>query len=61
MLNKQVDKAITKLVNIRRTRDTRFYPKDQVHKESYILIEEFTKSSVSLNAFLTQVITKIEP
>jgi hypothetical protein len=30
-------------------------------KESYVLNEELTKTRVSLNPFLTQVITKIEP
>jgi hypothetical protein len=44
-----------------RTRDTWFYPKVHIHKEFYVLIEELTKSQVSLNPFLSQVITKIEP
>jgi hypothetical protein len=35
-----------------------FYPEVQIHKESYVLIEELTKSQVSLNPFLTQVVTK---
>jgi hypothetical protein len=43
------------------TRDMRFYPKVWIHKESYVLVEELTKSQVSLNPFLTQVITKMEP
>jgi hypothetical protein len=39
-------------------RDTRFSPEVQIHKESYILIEGFTKNWVSLNPFLTQAVTK---
>jgi hypothetical protein len=31
-----------------------------MHKESYILIEELTKSQVSLNPFLSQVVTKTD-
>jgi hypothetical protein len=38
----------------------RFNPEVQIHKESYILIEELTKSCVSLNLFLTQVVTKTD-
>jgi hypothetical protein len=57
----QVDKATTKQVNVKVTKDTRLYPVVQIHKESFILIEELTKTQVSLNPFLTQVITKIEP
>jgi hypothetical protein len=41
-------------------RDTRFYTEVQTQKESYVLIEELIKSRVSLNPFLTQVITKIK-
>jgi hypothetical protein len=59
-LNKQVDKVTTKQVNVRMTGDTIFYPEVRTHKESYILVEVLTKSRVSLNPFLTQVITKIE-
>jgi hypothetical protein len=59
-LNKQVDKVTTKQVNVRMTGDTIFYPEVWAHKESYILVEVLTKSRVSLNPFLTQVITKIE-
>jgi hypothetical protein len=40
------------------TRDTRFNPEVQIHKESYVLIEGFTKNRVSLNAFLSQGVTK---
>jgi hypothetical protein len=40
------------------TRDTRSYPEIQIHKESYILIEEYTKNRVSLNPFLSQGVTK---
>jgi hypothetical protein len=40
-------------------RDTRCSPEVQIHKESYILVEGLTKSQVSLNPFLTQVITKM--
>jgi hypothetical protein len=39
-------------------RDTRFKPEVQIHKESYILIEGFTKNQVSLNHFLSQGVTK---
>jgi hypothetical protein len=39
-------------------RDTRFNPEVQIHKESYVLVEGFTKNRVSLNPFLTQVVTK---
>jgi hypothetical protein len=41
-------------------RDTRFNPEVQIHKESYVLIEELTKRRVSLNPFLPQVITKTD-
>jgi hypothetical protein len=34
-------------------RDTRFSPEVQIKKESYVLIEEFTKNQVSLNPFLS--------
>jgi hypothetical protein len=37
-----------------------FYPKVQIHKESYILVEELTKSQVSLNPLLSQVVTKTD-
>jgi hypothetical protein len=36
----------------------RFNPEVRNHKESYVLIEELTKTRVSLNPFLTQVFTK---
>lgn len=32
----------------------------QFHKETYVYVEEFTKDWVSLNHFLTQVITKMK-
>jgi hypothetical protein len=35
-------------------RDTRFYSKVRIHKESYVLVEGFTKNWVSLNPFLSQ-------
>jgi hypothetical protein len=38
----------------------RFNPEVQIHKESYILVEELTKSRVSLNPFLTQLVTKTD-
>jgi hypothetical protein len=38
----------------------RFNPKVWIHKESYILVEELTKSRISLNPFLTQVVTKTD-
>jgi hypothetical protein len=38
--------------------DIRFYPEVQIHKESYVIIEEFTKNRVSLNPFLSQGVTK---
>jgi hypothetical protein len=40
------------------TRDTRFNPDVQIHKESYVLVEGFTKNRVSLNPFLSQGVTK---
>jgi hypothetical protein len=40
------------------TRDTRFNLEVWIHKESYILIEGFTKNQVSLNPFLSQGVTK---
>jgi hypothetical protein len=39
---------------------TRFNLEIQIHKESYVLAEGLTKSRVSLNPFLTQVITKTD-
>jgi hypothetical protein len=39
-------------------RDTRFSPEVQIHKESYTLVEGFTKNQVSLNPFLSQEVTK---
>jgi hypothetical protein len=42
------------------TRDTEIYPDVQIHKESYVLIEELTNSWVSLNPFLSQVVTKTD-
>jgi hypothetical protein len=39
-------------------RDTRVYPKVHIHKESYVIVEEFTKKQVSLNSFLSQGVTK---
>jgi hypothetical protein len=41
-------------------RDTSFNPEVRIHKESYVLIEELTKSWVSLNPFLSQVVTKTD-
>jgi hypothetical protein len=41
-------------------RDTRFNLEVRIHKESYILVEELTKSRVSLNPFLTHVVTKTD-
>jgi hypothetical protein len=38
----------------------RFNPEVWIHKESYVLIKELTKSRVSLNPFLSQVVTKID-
>jgi hypothetical protein len=38
----------------------RFNPEVRIHKESYILVEELTKSWVSLNTFLSQVVTKTD-
>jgi hypothetical protein len=38
----------------------RFNPEVQIHKESRVLIEGLTKRRVSLNPFLTQVITKTD-
>jgi hypothetical protein len=39
-------------------RDTRFSPEVQIHKESYVLVDGFTKNRVSLNPFLSQGVTK---
>jgi hypothetical protein len=39
-------------------RDTRFNPDVRIHKESYVLVEEFTKNRVSLNPFLSEGVTK---
>jgi hypothetical protein len=41
-------------------RETRFNPDVRIHKESYVLIEELTKNQVSLNPFLSQVVTKTD-
>jgi hypothetical protein len=41
-------------------RDTRFNLEVRIHKESYVLVEGLTKSQVSLNPFLTQVVTKTD-
>jgi hypothetical protein len=38
----------------------RFNSEVQIHKESYILVEGLTKSRVSLNHFLTQVVSKTD-
>jgi hypothetical protein len=38
----------------------RFNPEVRIHKELYVLIEELTKSRVSLNNFLSQVVTKTD-
>jgi hypothetical protein len=40
------------------TRDTRFNPEVRIHKESYVLIEGFTKNCVSLNLFFSQEVIK---
>jgi hypothetical protein len=39
-------------------RDTRFSPEVRIHKESYVLVEGFTKNRVSFNPFLSQEVTK---
>jgi hypothetical protein len=36
------------------------YLEVQINKESYILVEELTKSQVSLNPLLSQVVTKTD-
>jgi hypothetical protein len=41
------------------TRDTRFNLEVQIHKESYVFVEGFTKNQISLNPFLSQGVTKI--
>jgi hypothetical protein len=41
-------------------RDMRFYLEVRIHKESYVLIEGFTKYQVSLNPFLSQEVTKTD-
>jgi hypothetical protein len=38
----------------------RFNPEVWIHKELYVLVEELTKSRVSLNTFLSQVVTKTD-
>jgi hypothetical protein len=38
----------------------RFNPEIRIHKKSYVLVEELTKSWVSLNPFLTQVVIKTD-
>jgi hypothetical protein len=38
----------------------RFNPEVWIHNESYILVEEITKSQASLNPFLSQVVTKTD-
>jgi hypothetical protein len=40
-------------------RDTRFNFEARIHKESYILIEGFTKNRVSLDPFLTQDVLEL--
>jgi hypothetical protein len=42
------------------TRDTWFYLEVRIHKESCILVEEFTKNQISLNPFLSQEVTNID-
>jgi hypothetical protein len=39
-------------------RDTRFNLDVWIHKESYILVEGFTKNQISLNPFIFQGVTK---
>jgi hypothetical protein len=39
-------------------RDTRFSFEVQIHKESYVLVDGFTKNPVSLNPFLSQGVIK---
>jgi hypothetical protein len=38
----------------------RFNPEVWIYKESYILVEELTKSQVSLNPFFSQVVTNTD-
>jgi hypothetical protein len=38
----------------------RFNPEVRIHKESYVLVEELTKSYVFLNPFLSQVVTQTD-
>jgi hypothetical protein len=40
------------------TRDIRFNPEVRIHKESYILVEGFTKNRFFLNPFLSEGVTK---
>jgi hypothetical protein len=47
-----------KQVNARAHERHRIYAKVQIHKESYILVEGFTKNKVSLNPSLSQEVTK---
>jgi hypothetical protein len=41
-------------------RDTRFNPEVQIYRESYVFVEELTKSRVSINPFLSQEVTKTD-
>jgi hypothetical protein len=38
----------------------RFNLKVRIHKKSYVIVEELIKSWVSLNPFLSQVVTKTD-
>jgi hypothetical protein len=45
---------------VKETSDMEIYLEVQINKESYILVEELTKSRVSLNPLLSQVVTKTD-
>jgi hypothetical protein len=57
--NKKIIQKVT-TTKVKETSDTEIYLKVRIHEESYVLIEELTKSRVSLNHFLSQVVTKTD-
>jgi hypothetical protein len=58
MLNSKVNSSSKSKKIQKHMGDIRFYPEVQIHKKSYVIIEEFTKNWVSLNPFLSQGVTK---
>jgi hypothetical protein len=57
--NKKIIQKVT-TTKVKETSDTEIYLKVRIHEESYVLIEELTKSRVSLKHFLSQVVTKTD-